>query len=173
MKESLYREADFRATEGEAAAKRAKAEVADLTKVLEGKSKELEDVIAEHQVQLAAALKERDVARTATTTVKKQLAALEKKHAEEVATREASESTLLAVQKEKTSFEAFVREMSRQLLGKSPNFYCFELFLGVAGPSASPPRGPVAESGESSWGPVPERGGSAWGGPVPERGESA
>jgi hypothetical protein len=78
VKESLYREADFRATEGEAAAKRARSEVADLTKVLEGKSKELEDVIAEHQVQLAAALKERDAARTATTTVKKQLAAFER-----------------------------------------------------------------------------------------------
>ncbi|KAM0851714.1 hypothetical protein ACQ4PT_052260 [Festuca glaucescens] len=117
VKESLYREADFRATEGEAAAKRAKSEVADLTKVLEGKSKELEDVIAEHQVKLAAALQERDVARTATTTVKKQLAALAKKHAEELAAKEASAATLLAVQKEKTSFEAFVREMSRQLLG--------------------------------------------------------
>ena len=113
VKESLYREADFRATEGEAAAKRAKSEVADLTKVLEGKSKELEDVITEHQVKLAAALQERDVARTATTTVKKQLAALEKKHAEEVAAKEASAATLLVVQKEKTSFKAFVWEMSR------------------------------------------------------------
>ena len=122
VKESLYREADFRAAEEEATAKRARSEVADLNKVLEGKSKELEDVIAEHQVQLAAALKERDVARTATTTAKKQLVALEKKHVEEIATKEASEATLLAVQKEKTSFEAFIREMSRQLLGE---FSCF------------------------------------------------
>jgi transketolase len=112
MKESLYQEADFRAMEGEASAMRFKAEVADLTKVLGGKSKELEDVIAEHQVKLATALQERDMARSATTTMKKQLAALEKKHAEEVATREASESTLLVVQKENTDFEAFVREMS-------------------------------------------------------------
>jgi hypothetical protein len=48
VKESFYREADFRAKEADAAAKRAKAEAADLPKVLEGKSKELEDIIAEN-----------------------------------------------------------------------------------------------------------------------------
>jgi hypothetical protein len=48
VKESLYREADFWAIEAEAAAKRVKSEVADLTKVLQGKGKELDDVIAEH-----------------------------------------------------------------------------------------------------------------------------
>ncbi|KAK1650850.1 hypothetical protein QYE76_068655 [Lolium multiflorum] len=118
VKESLYREADFWATEAEAAAKRAKSEIADLTKVLEGKGKELEDVIAEHQGKLSATLQERDVARTATTTVQKQLAALEKKHAEELAAeKEASTATILTVQTEKTGFESFVWKMSRQLLG--------------------------------------------------------
>jgi hypothetical protein len=46
VKESFYREAEFRATQAEEAKKKAKAEIADLTKVLEDKSKELEDVIA-------------------------------------------------------------------------------------------------------------------------------
>ncbi|KAK1685651.1 hypothetical protein QYE76_046499 [Lolium multiflorum] len=125
VKESMYREADFRATEAEAAAKRAKSEIADLTKVLKGKGKELEDVIAEHQGKLAAALQERDVALTVLVTVKhtsvgnpkRKLEVLKVKHAEKLATeKEASAATILTVQKEKTSFESFVREMSRRLL---------------------------------------------------------
>jgi hypothetical protein len=94
----------------------------------------------------------------------KQLAALEKKYAEEVATREASESTLLAVQKEKTNFEAFVREISWQLLGKGPYFYCFELFLGVVGPSvAGRPRGQSPSVTGPFGRPVPNHAESAWG----------
>ncbi|KAK1618265.1 hypothetical protein QYE76_023782 [Lolium multiflorum] len=88
VKESFYREAEFRAQQAEEARKRAKAEVAELTKVLEQKGRELEDVIAEY------------------------------KHAKELAAeKEASEGIVLAVQAEKTNFEAFVREMSRQILG--------------------------------------------------------
>jgi hypothetical protein len=69
------------------------------------------------------ALEERDMARTATNAAQKQLTAWKKKHANELATeRKASSSTILALQKEKTTFEAFVREMSRQLLGE---YSCF------------------------------------------------
>nr|XP_051211522.1 uncharacterized protein LOC127329015 [Lolium perenne] len=49
VKESFYREAEFRAQQAEEARKRAKAEVAELTKVLEQKGRELEDVIAEYK----------------------------------------------------------------------------------------------------------------------------
>nr|XP_051229032.1 uncharacterized protein LOC127346812 [Lolium perenne] len=50
VKESFYREAEFRAQQAEEARKRAKAEVAELTKVLEQKGRELEDVITEYKV---------------------------------------------------------------------------------------------------------------------------
>ncbi|KAK1664676.1 hypothetical protein QYE76_052835 [Lolium multiflorum] len=119
VKESLYREADFRAQQAEEAKKKAKAEVADLTKVLEGKGKELEDVIADYKVRLDAAAEARDSARGTAASLREELAALKLQHAKELAAeKEASEGTLLAVQAEKTSFEAFVREMSRQLLGQ-------------------------------------------------------
>ncbi|KAK1683835.1 hypothetical protein QYE76_044683 [Lolium multiflorum] len=119
VKESLYREADFRAQQAEEAKKKAKSEVADLTKVLEGKGKELEDVIADYKVRLDAAAEARDAARGAAASLREELAALKLQHSKELAAeKEASEGTLLAVQAEKTSFEAFVREMSRQLLGQ-------------------------------------------------------
>nr|XP_051222246.1 uncharacterized protein LOC127340545 [Lolium perenne] len=60
VKESFYREAEFRAQQAEEARKRAKAEVAELTKVLEQKGRELEDVIAEYKVKLEAATDARD-----------------------------------------------------------------------------------------------------------------
>ncbi|KAK1607968.1 hypothetical protein QYE76_031641 [Lolium multiflorum] len=114
-----YREADFRAQQAEEAKKKAKAEVADLTKVLEGKGKELEDVIADYKVRLDAAAEARDAARGTAASLREELAALKLQHAKELAAeKETSEGTLLAVQAEKTSFEAFVREMSRQLLGQ-------------------------------------------------------
>ncbi|KAK1683294.1 hypothetical protein QYE76_044142 [Lolium multiflorum] len=113
------READFRAQQAEEAKKKAKSEVADLTKVLEGKGKELEDVIADYKVRLDAAAEARDAARGAAASLREELAALKLQHSKELAAeKEASEGTLLAVQAEKTSFEAFVREMSRQLLGQ-------------------------------------------------------
>ncbi|KAK1618976.1 hypothetical protein QYE76_024493 [Lolium multiflorum] len=119
VKESLYREADFRAQQAEEAKKKAKSEVADLTKVLEGKGKELEDVIADYKVRLDAAAEARDAARGAAASLREELAALKLQHSKELAAeKEASEGTLLAVQAEKTSFEAFVREMSRQFLGQ-------------------------------------------------------
>ncbi|KAK1685203.1 hypothetical protein QYE76_046051 [Lolium multiflorum] len=123
VKESLYREADFRAQQAEEAKKKAKSEVADLTKVLEGKGKELEDVIVDYKVRLDAAAEARDAARGAAASLREELAALKLQHSKELAAeKEASEGTLLAVQAEKTSFEAFVREMSRQLLGESFSF---------------------------------------------------
>ncbi|KAK1551518.1 hypothetical protein QYE76_000011 [Lolium multiflorum] len=95
------------------------AEVADLTKVLEDKGKELEDVIADYKVRLDAAAEARDAARGAAASLREELAALKLQYAKELAAeKEASEGTLLAVQAEKTGFEAFVREMSRQLLGQ-------------------------------------------------------
>jgi hypothetical protein len=102
--------------------------VKDLTQVLDDNNKELEEVIDEHKKVLAAALKERDDALAATTAAQKQLMAWKKKHeADLVAEREASSGTILALQQEKTAFEGFIREMSRQLLGKfrvhpSPSF---------------------------------------------------
>ncbi|KAK1617051.1 hypothetical protein QYE76_022568 [Lolium multiflorum] len=119
VKESYFREADFRAQQAEEAKKKAKAEVADLTKVLEDKGKELEDVIADYKVRLDVAAEARDAARGAAASLREELAALKLQHSKELAAeKEASEGTLLAVQAEKTSFEAFVREMSRQLLGQ-------------------------------------------------------
>ncbi|KAK1629138.1 hypothetical protein QYE76_003453 [Lolium multiflorum] len=118
VKESFYREADFRAKEAEARTKKARVEVADLTKVLERKSQELEDVIAEDQAKLTAAQQDMDNARAAAATLREELAALKVQHVKELAAeKEASSATILGIQQEKTSFEAFVREMSRQLLG--------------------------------------------------------
>ncbi|KAK1653000.1 hypothetical protein QYE76_070805 [Lolium multiflorum] len=120
VKESFYREAEFRAQQAEEARKRAKAEVAELTKVLEQKGRELEDVIAEYKVKLEAATDARDSARGAAASLREEVAALKQQHAKELAAeKEASEGIVLAVQAEKTNFEAFVREMSRQLLGTS------------------------------------------------------
>nr|XP_051229894.1 uncharacterized protein LOC127347779 [Lolium perenne] len=117
VKESFYREAEFRAQQAEEARKRAKAEVAEL-KVLEQKGRELEDVIAEYKVKLEAATDARDSARGAAVSLREEVAALKQQHAKELAAeKEASEGTVLAVQAEKTNFEAFVREMSRQILG--------------------------------------------------------
>jgi hypothetical protein len=119
VKESFYREAEFRAQQAEESRKRAKAEVAELTKVLEQKGRELEDVIAEYKVKLEAATDARDSARGAAAALREEVAALKQQHAKELAAeKEASEGIVLAVQAEKTNFEAFVREMSRQLLGK-------------------------------------------------------
>ncbi|KAK1625972.1 hypothetical protein QYE76_000287 [Lolium multiflorum] len=118
VKESLYREADFRAQHAEEARKRATAEVADLTKVLEQKGRELEDVITEYKGKLEAATEARDSARGAAASLREDVAALKQQHAKELAAeKEASEGIVLAVQAEKTNFEAFVREMSRQILG--------------------------------------------------------
>ncbi|KAK1642073.1 hypothetical protein QYE76_059878 [Lolium multiflorum] len=118
VKESFYREAEFRAQQAEEARKRAKAEAAELTKVLEQKGRELEDVIAEYKVKLEAATDARDSARGAAASLREELAALKQQHAKELAAeKEASEGIVLAVQAEKTNFEAFVREMSRQILG--------------------------------------------------------
>ncbi|KAK1650279.1 hypothetical protein QYE76_068084 [Lolium multiflorum] len=120
VKESFYREAEFRAQQAEEARKKAKAEVADLTRVLEQKGRELEDVIAEYKVKLEAATDARDSARGAAAALREEVAALKQQHAKELAAeKEASEGIVLAVQAEKTNFEAFVREMSRQLLGTS------------------------------------------------------
>ncbi|KAK1602290.1 hypothetical protein QYE76_008139 [Lolium multiflorum] len=120
VKESFYREAEFRAKQAEEARKKAKAEVADLTKVLEEKGRELEAVIAEYKGKLEAATEARDAARGAAVALREEVAALKQQHAKELAAeKEASEGIVLAVQAEKTSFEAFVREMSRQLLGTS------------------------------------------------------
>nr|XP_051207870.1 uncharacterized protein LOC127323788 isoform X1 [Lolium perenne] len=119
VKESFYREAEFRAQQAEEARKRAKAEVAELTKVLEQKGRELEDVITEYKVKLEAATDARDSARGAAASLREEVAALKQQHAKELAAeKEASEGIVLAVQAEKTNFEAFVREMSRQILGK-------------------------------------------------------
>ncbi|XP_071678475.1 uncharacterized protein [Lolium perenne] len=102
----------------EEARKRAKAEVAELTKVLEQKGRELEDVITEYKVKLEAATDARDSARGAAASLREEVAALKQQHAKELAAeKEASEGIVLAVQAEKTNFEAFVREMSRQILG--------------------------------------------------------
>jgi hypothetical protein len=127
VKESLLKDAEERATAAETAAKRSGSEVMDLTQVLIDKNKELEDVIAGYKGKLAAVLQERDEARTATTAAQKQLTAWKKKHAEELsAEKEASTETILALQKEKTCFKAFVWEMSRQLLGE---FLCTTFFV--------------------------------------------
>jgi hypothetical protein len=98
----------------------------------------------------------------ATTAAQKQLTAWKNKHADELATeREASSSTILALQKEKTTFEAFIREMSRQLLGEFsclslPHFFVDNLgwgkLSGGQSPSVASPLGRV----------VPKRGESAW-----------
>jgi hypothetical protein len=114
------KEADERATAAEMAAKRALSEEEELTEVLNDKSKELEDVVDVHKEVLAAATKAKDDAFAAANDAhEKQLAAVRKAHGAELEVeREASSSTILALQQEKTTFEAFVREMSRQLLGE-------------------------------------------------------
>jgi hypothetical protein len=118
------REANDRATDAERAAKRSQSEVDELTQVMNGKNKELEDIIEDHKKALAAALKEKDGALAAAAAHEKQLAAVRKAHEAELEMeREASSSTIVALQKERTSFEAFVCEMSRQLLGKGSFFF--------------------------------------------------
>nr|XP_051220896.1 uncharacterized protein LOC127339032 [Lolium perenne] len=103
VKESFYREAEFRATQAEEAKKKAKAEIADLT----------------NKGKLEAAAEDRDTARGAAAALREEIAALKQQHAKELAAEKAaSEGVVLAVQAEKTSFEAFVREMSRQLLAR-------------------------------------------------------
>ncbi|KAK1649139.1 hypothetical protein QYE76_066944 [Lolium multiflorum] len=155
VKESLYQEADFRAQQAEEAKKKAKAEVADLTKVLEGKGKELEDVIADYKVRLDAAAEARDAARGTAASLCEDLAALKLQHSKELAAeKEASEGTLLAVQAEKTSFEAFVREMSRQLLGES--FFPLVLLGNVTSLRWRLP-GNVSRRQRSASSPVPGR----------------
>nr|XP_051209812.1 uncharacterized protein LOC127327067 [Lolium perenne] len=58
------------------------------------------------------------LARGAAASLREEVAALKQQHAKELAAeKEASEGIVLAVQAEKTNFEAFVREMSRQILG--------------------------------------------------------
>ncbi|KAM0833735.1 hypothetical protein ACQ4PT_064079 [Festuca glaucescens] len=110
------KEADERATAAEKAAKRAQSEVYELAEVLNGKSKELEDVVEAHKAELEAASKAKTSELAAVHA--KELEALKKAHAAELELeRETSKGTILASQKEKTTFEAFVRETSRQLLG--------------------------------------------------------
>jgi hypothetical protein len=88
VKESFYREADFRAKEAEAAMKKARVEVADLTKVLERKSQELEDVIAKDQAKLTAAQQDRDNARAAAATLREEHATLKVQQAKELPWRQ-------------------------------------------------------------------------------------
>jgi hypothetical protein len=150
VKESFYREAEFRATQAEEAKKKAKAEVADLTKVQEDKSRELEDLIAEYKGKLEDMAEDWDAARGAAAMLREELAALKLQHAPELAAEKAaSEGVVLAVQAEKTSFEAFVREMSRKLLGESSS-----LSLLLWGERARF-EGPVPERGESVLGASP------------------
>ncbi|KAK1680512.1 hypothetical protein QYE76_041360 [Lolium multiflorum] len=164
VKESLYREADFRAQQAEEARKKAAAEVVNLTKVLEKKGRELEDVIAEYKGKLETVTSARDSARGAAASLREEIATLKQQHAQELAAeKEASEGVVLAVQAEKTSFEAFVREMSRQILvpehgesasGASPR--AWRVGFGGRSPSmASRLRGPVPEHGESASGASP------------------
>jgi hypothetical protein len=99
VRESLYREADFRATAAEATAKEAKVEVANLTKILERKGHELEDVIAEDHAKLTAAQQDRDSAQAEATTLREELAALKLQHAKELAAeKEASAATIIGIQ---------------------------------------------------------------------------
>ncbi|KAK1645316.1 hypothetical protein QYE76_063121 [Lolium multiflorum] len=161
-KEFYYREADFRAQQAEDAKKKAKAEVADLTKVLEDKGKELEDVIADYKARLDTVAEARDAARGAAAMLREEPAALKLQHAKELAAeKEASEGTVLAVQAEKTSFKAFVREMSRQLLvGRRSESIAGVRPLSVASLlRGSSPRAWRVRFGD----PVPERGESASG----------
>jgi hypothetical protein len=158
VKESFYRDAEFRAKTAEDATKKAKTELADLNKVLEDKGKELEDVIAEYKGKLESAAEARDAARGAAATLREEVAALKLQHAKDLAAeKEASEGTILAVQAEKTSFEAFVREMSRQILGKCSSLFALRYLAGKAWRRQSPS---MASSGR---GPVPERGDSMTG----------
>jgi hypothetical protein len=150
------KEAQERADAAEVAAKPSKSEVKELTDVLNDKNKELEDVVDEHKKVLAAALKERDKVRTATAAAPKQLEAWKKKHEADLATeREASSGTILALQHEKTSFEGFVREMSRQLLGKCrvfPSLYFVLLVLSkVSLQGRVPERGESARASPRAW----------------------
>jgi hypothetical protein len=114
------KEANERATAANKAAKCAQSEVEELTEVLNDKSKELEDVVEAHKEALAAVTKAKDDALAAAIgSHEKQLVAVRKAHeAELAAEREASSSTILALQREKITFEAFVHELSRQLLGE-------------------------------------------------------
>ncbi|KAK1601946.1 hypothetical protein QYE76_027051 [Lolium multiflorum] len=155
VKESLYREADFRAQQAEEARKRAAAEVVDLTKVLEKKGRELEDVIAEYKGKLET-VNARDSARGAAASLREEVAALKQQHAKELAAeREASEGIVLAVQPR--------RPASR------PSSRCRGRFLS---PSVASRPGPVPEHGESAGGQSPSVA-SRLRGPVPEHGESA
>nr|XP_051215650.1 flagellar radial spoke protein 2-like [Lolium perenne] len=89
---------EFRAKQAEEERKKAKAEVADLTKVLEDKGRELEDVITEYKGKLEAATEARDAARGATAALREEVAALKLQHAKELAAeKEASEGIVLAV----------------------------------------------------------------------------
>jgi hypothetical protein len=99
VKESFYRDDEFRAKAAEEATKKAKAELADLNKVLEGKGRELEDVIVEYKGKLKAAAESRDAARGVAATLREEVAALKLQHTKELAAeKEASEGTVLAVQ---------------------------------------------------------------------------
>jgi hypothetical protein len=108
------KEAQERADAAEVAAKPSKSEVKELTDVLNDKNKELDDVVDEHKKVLPATLKAKDDALAAAAAAhEKQLAAVRKAHEVELrAEWEDSSSTILALQKEKTTFEAFVREIS-------------------------------------------------------------
>ncbi|KAM0890312.1 hypothetical protein ACQ4PT_027130 [Festuca glaucescens] len=82
-------------------------------------SEELEDVVDAHKEELEAASKVKaDELAAAAAAHAKELEALKKAHAAELKLeQDTSRSTILALQKEKTTFEAFVREAYRQLLG--------------------------------------------------------
>ncbi|KAM0900808.1 hypothetical protein ACQ4PT_020381 [Festuca glaucescens] len=101
------------------AKKRAKSEVTELTEVLEVKNKELEDVVEVQKDGLAEALRAKDKEMAdAAATHTQELEALKKMNVADLEReRNASAQMILGLQKEKSDFEAFVRENCRQILG--------------------------------------------------------
>ncbi|KAM0881040.1 hypothetical protein ACQ4PT_033206 [Festuca glaucescens] len=150
------KEAVDRANAAERAAKRAQSEVDKLVEVLNGKAKELEEVVEAHKAELEAASKAKTNKLTAVHA--KELEALKKAHAAELELeRETSKGTILALQKEKTTFEVFVREASRQLLGESLVYLCLSC-QSTRESAMQRAREGESPSMVSSRGRVPERG---------------
>lgn len=92
--------------------------------MLEAKGRELEEVVAVKKKELEDAVKSKDKELAdVIASHAKELEALKKAHADELAKeRTASNETILGLQKEKSSFESYVTESCRQILGKRSCF---------------------------------------------------
>ncbi|KAM0834795.1 hypothetical protein ACQ4PT_063356 [Festuca glaucescens] len=112
-------EAEGKARKAASEAKRAMFEVAELTEVLDGKSKELEAIIEAKKRDLAVLAEAKDAELTMmANSHAAALDALKKEHADQLTTERAtSNGVIVDLQKEKAEFENFIRENCCQILG--------------------------------------------------------